>query len=375
VAFTIVYVFASLPIGRIADRGHRKVLLIAGASLWCIAAVLCGLAPNFGTLFTGRLLIGIGEAVLVPTAVSMIADSFPPERRGFAIGILSMGTIIGGPLGISVGGILLSVASAGGFHAWPFVGSLAPWRQVLVTIGAAGLVAPLLLATVREPKRLETTLDTSIKAAANHFMVSRRILAPLYISMALLSIGDYGLLSWMPSSLSRRFAWEPGRIGLVFGVITALSGIAGAAVGGWISDVVDRRVGTHGRVLICVAAAAVAAIAAALVSTADVMLVLMSIGLWTFASAVGGTSGVAALQEVLPSRFRATGMSLFTFTNTLVGLGAGPTLIALATDRLFTGPAALSFAISTIVGPAAVVSCAMFAYTFLTLPNLHARRT
>ena len=113
------------------------------------------------------------------------------------------------PLGISVGGLLLSAAAAGQFAAWPVMGALAPWRQVLVTVGATGLIAPLLLLTVREPVRLETPKDISLKAAVRHFVTDRRLLIPIYAGTALLSIGDYGLLSWAPTTLSRQFAWPP----------------------------------------------------------------------------------------------------------------------------------------------------------------------
>ena len=83
-AFTIVYVFAALAFGQLADRRKRKSVLIAGVLLWCTATVLCGLAPNGSVLLAGRLLLGVGEAVLLPTAFSMIADAFAPERLGIA---------------------------------------------------------------------------------------------------------------------------------------------------------------------------------------------------------------------------------------------------------------------------------------------------
>jgi MFS family permease len=361
-AFTLVYVFTSLPLGRWADRGRRRTLLIAGASLWCLAAVGCGLAPDFRTLFVGRLLIGVGEAALVPAAVSMIADSFPPARRGLAIGLFAMGTVIGGPMGISVGGLLLAAASGGHLAQWPLIGDLAPWRQVLVTVGASGLVAPLLLLTIREPNRVSVVTDVSLRAAVRHFVSARWRLIPIYAGAALLSIGDYGLLSWAPTTLSRQFNWQPDRIGVAFGVITALTGIGGALIGGWVSDIAEKRGGTRARLAVCLVAAAIATVAAAMISAGYASVVLVGIGLWTLASTVGGTGVVAVLQEVLPGQIRGTGISLFTFSNTLVGLGAGPTLVALGTDHLYRGAPALAFAITTIVAPAALLSCISLSY-------------
>jgi MFS family permease len=139
-AFTIVYVFAALGFGRLADRNRRKPVLICGVLLWSAAGVLCGIAPNAETLLAGRLLLGVGEAVLLPTAFSMIADAFPRERRGIAVGTLILGTVVGGPLGITIGGILLTAATSGTFAAWPLLSALAPWRIVLVSVGLAGLL-------------------------------------------------------------------------------------------------------------------------------------------------------------------------------------------------------------------------------------------
>ena len=364
VAFTLVYVFASLPMGRLADRHRRRTLLIAGASLWCAATIACGLAPGFWTLFSGRLLIGIGEATLVPAAVSMIADSFPPERLGTAVGTFAMGTVIGGPLGISAGGLLLAAAKQGTFSGWPLLGSLEPWRLVLVALGLLGLLSPLLLLTVREPNRLKSgSPEISLRAVVHHFTQARRQLVPLYLAMALLSIGDYGLLSWAPATLSRVFGWPASEVGVLFGIITAIAGVAGALGGGWISDVAEHRGSTRARLSVCLTAALIAAAAAAAISAPFAYAVLAGIAGWVLFSSVGGIGGVAALQEVMPDEHRATSMSLLTFCNTLIGLGCGPTVIALTTQYAFSSPRSVGFAISMVVVPAAIIAAAAFSLT------------
>jgi MFS family permease len=359
-AFTLVYVFASLPFGRLADRGRRKALLLAGAAMWCLATVFCGLASSFSALMMGRVLVGVSEATLVPAAVSMIADSFPQQGRGTAVGAFAMGTVIGGPVGISIGGLLLTAATSGRLAGWPIIDGLEPWRMVLVIVGVMGLVVPALLLTVSEPTRLETAADASLKAAITHFTHDRRLLLPLYLALALLAIGDYGLVSWVPTSLSRRFAWQSDEVGVAFGLITSIAGVAGALGGGWFADVAERRGGARARFALCITAAGFALAGAALISAGHAAFVLTGLGVWVFASTSSAVAGIAVLQALVPNQFRGTGVSLLTFCNTLVGLGCGPTLVALATENIYGAPAAVGFAISTVVVPASLLACLGF---------------
>jgi MFS family permease len=368
-AFTLVYVFAALFFGRLADRRNRRNTVLAGATAWCIATILCGLANSFETLLAARMLLGVSEAALLPASVSMIADSFAPERRGTAVGLYSMGTVIGGPLGISAGGALLSAAESGSFSTLPVVGALEPWRAVLVAMGVIGLLSPVLLLMVREPRRQAVSDDGSWRAAVQYVVSERRILVPLYLGMAMLSIGDYGLVSWVPATLSRRFEWGADQSGLWFGVITSVAGVGGALCGGWFSDLGRKLAGLRGRLFISIIGGAIATAGALAVAGNHAALVLAGLGLWVFASTVAAIGAIAILQEVVPNQFRGTAVSILTFCNTLLGLGCGPTLVALATDHIYGAPTSVGFAISTAVVPAGVIAMVAFAISRRQLRN------
>ena len=176
---------------------------------------------------------------------------------GLALGVFLLGSVIGGPLGITIGGVLLSLAQSGSFAAWPVIGTIAPWRAVLVTTGTVGLFAPLLILTITEPRRGRIEA-TDFVATRQHFFADRRRLLPLYGGLALLSIGDYGLVSWVPTALERVFGWTPDRVGIAFGIITAGAGIAGALLGGWIADLAARRGGDRARLLVSMVGAVLA---------------------------------------------------------------------------------------------------------------------
>jgi len=361
-AFTVIYVLASLPMGRLADRVNRKRLITLGATTWAIGATLCGVAPNFNSLLAARILIGISEATLVPVAISMIADSFATHRRGTAFGVFGMATALGGPIGISAGGLLLNAANNGAFGTWPLIGSWASWRIVLFLFGGVGMVAPLVLLTVREPRRLETAEPGQSGSAGGFFSRHGKVLVPLYLGCGLLAIGDYGLVSWAPSVLSRRFNWHPDELGLAFGFITAAAGIVGSISGGTLSDFVERRKGLVGRFQVCLLAALGAVCAALAISGPSSFLVLAGVGLWVFISTVGGIGGLVAIQSAVPNQYRGLSASVFTFCNTLLGYGCGPTLVAVVTEHVFGAPAAVGYATSAVVAPAAAIAAISFFY-------------
>lgn len=354
-AFAFVYVIAGLPLGRLADTRPRRLLLIAGAFVWCSGTIICGLATDFGTLFVGRIVVGIGEAALAPAAASLIADSFPPERRGTAIGIFLMGMAVGGPGAITVGGMLLDAAQMNAFASWPLISGLAPWRIVLVLIGGSGFVIPLAMLTVRDvPRRTVEAvmpITTVVRWARGALW-----LPLLLIAVALLSVGDYGVLSWAPATLSRGFGWTPGKVGVAFGVITTAAGISGPLLGGYLSDLVAVRRGEGARLTLAAAVTLIGVIGAALFAVRSPSFVLAGLGLWVFSSALASTTGIAALQTLVPATLRGTTMSLVAFCNTLLGLGLGPTAVALVTERGFGRPDAVGMSIAAVVVPAAILS-------------------
>src|SRR4051794_5294026 len=102
--------------GRLGDTIGRKRTFIVGVALFTIASILCGLAWNETTLVTARLLQGVGSAIASPTALALIATTFPkgPARNG-ATAIFAAMTGVGSVMGLIVGGALTEVSWRWGF--------------------------------------------------------------------------------------------------------------------------------------------------------------------------------------------------------------------------------------------------------------------
>jgi MFS family permease len=138
-----------------------------------------------------------------------------------------------------------------------------------------------------------------------------------------------------------------------------VAGVLVGMAGGFLSDVVARRYGSRARVLLP-ASASLLATAAGVSMAGNQTLVLTGLGVWTLASAIGGISGFAALQELVAGESRGVAIAIVAFCNTLLGLGAGPSLVALVTERYFGDDLAVGRAIALIVAPAAAIACALF---------------
>ena len=86
--FLFFYSVAGVFMGMLADRYNRIRLISIGLALWSALTAASGAAKGFVSLAIPRLFIGVGESMLTPNATSLLADKFPPSRRGFALSLI-----------------------------------------------------------------------------------------------------------------------------------------------------------------------------------------------------------------------------------------------------------------------------------------------
>lgn len=97
------------------EKIGSKKLYIISLTIFTLASALCGLAASFETLICARILQALGAGAITPTAMSMIAEAIPPERRGRALGWWGMGVVFGPAIGPSLGGYLTTR------FGWPWI--------------------------------------------------------------------------------------------------------------------------------------------------------------------------------------------------------------------------------------------------------------
>ncbi len=110
-AYVLAYAVLLLTGAALGDRFGRKRMFIGGLAVFTASSAAAALAPTMGLLIAARAIQGAGAAVATPLTLTLLADAFPPERRGMALGVWSgvSGTAVA--LGPLVGGAVIQAAS------------------------------------------------------------------------------------------------------------------------------------------------------------------------------------------------------------------------------------------------------------------------
>lgn len=362
-AFGLFYAVVGVWLGFIADRLSRRNLIAAGIALWSIATAASGFTHSFGALFLCRILVGLGEAALAPAAISLIADLFPPSKRGKAIGVYLMGQSVATGLSFLIAGVLLKHAGAGGFAGVPVLDGLAPWRVMFLLCGVSGVIVVIACLTVREPPRKGTTVATDVgqfRAVARYFNAQRLSLFSLYGGFALFFLGSYAAFGWQVVMLSRRFGVDAASVAVMLSPVSLAFGIAGPLVGGALVDAAVKRSGTRGILSLLRFAPLLGLLFCLAVALPSLWACVLLVGTLGGAAAIMGTMTLAWLQATMPADMRGVSVSATGLVNTVIGAAIGPLLVALLTDRVFADPSMVGQAIVYVAVPAFIASALLY---------------
>ena len=365
-AFGIFYVLMGIPLGRLADRANRKRIIIAGVSAWSAMTSACGLAGNFLQLFLARIGVGVGEAALTPSALSIISDIFPRKERSSAIATYNLGISLGTGLAMIMGGLVIGYVMSAPPAVLPVVGELKSWQYVFLLVSLPGVLVVLLMLTVREPARQEVLGDHQgaipLRDALAYLSERRSLYVPLFLGMSVTTIVGYAYFTWIPEMMARRFVWERMDIGISYGLIVLTCGPLGALGGGWLSDRYFKQGKLDGAIRVGLLGTAMSLPGLCLVplmpsgEAALVAIAMASVGPATIT--VAGTTAVVL---VTPNQLRGQTLALYLFTISILGLSIGPTTVALVTDRVFGNEAMLHWSIAIVAITSSLISLALLA--------------
>jgi MFS family permease len=353
-AFALFYTVLGIPIGRLVDRRRRTLIIAIGITVWSMMTALCGVARSFAQLFIARIGVGVGEAALSPGAFSILSDVFSARELPRAINIFTGATYIGAGIATILGGTLIAMMPP---LSLPVVGLLEPWQAVFVSLGLPGVLVALWVLSLREPDRtgLQKTpgnIQPSFGEVVQYILDRRKAFGLLMAGYSVAGILWNGSMAWLPTFFIRAHGWTIAQAGLRYGLAVMIGGTAGVLFGGWLTVKLRRDGLMDSNIhigLIMLALATPTGIAAVLVPSATLSLIL--VGLFLFACAMPWGGAAAALQEITPNQMRGQISAIYLFCLSLLGLGFGPALVAGFTDHLFGDDAALpsSLALNILV--------------------------
>ena len=338
--FAIFYVIFGFPLGRMADSKNRRNLIIGGITLWSLMTAMCGFAKNAWMLAAARIGVAVGEASLSPSAYSLISDYFPRDKRGRATSFYSLGIFAGAGMAYIFGGLITEFAGQVVADSTGLLSNFKPWQLTFIMAGLPGLVVVVLMTTIREPARKEL-LDKGqrsvpMKQVMVYLLSHWKLYSTLLVGNAFIAMANYSLFAWLPAYFIRVYDYTPRSIGVTFGTIILIMGTTGLILGGVLSDLRYRlgHIGSHYDITVIATSLALVPVVIMYPDFGEqTQLVCVSVLLF-FASFSTGLVP-ASMQLVTPNEFRGQVTAIYLFLTSVIGLGLGPTTVAIFTDKYY----------------------------------------
>jgi MFS family permease len=336
-AFTLLYAFVGIPLGRLSDRTARRGILGVAVLLWSVLTSLSAVTRSYWQMFATRLGVGVGEAACAPAATSLIGDLFPPVRRARALSIFMLGL----PIGIALSYLMSSFVA----HAWG-------WRAAFFVAGIPGVFCAIAAMFIDEPARgmaeTRTVVTRPREGSPWRVLLSIPTMWWLILSGALHNFNMYALGSFLAPLLMRYHGATLRQAGLMAMLSYGLSGIPGLLIGGALADRLSLR-RKNGRLLVG-AVSILVSVPLLLLALGrpphDAFSFVLLAGAGCMAMYVYYSSVYATLHDVVEPSLRGTAMAVYFFALYVLGASFGPVATGMASD-FFTRRAAAAAGATT----------------------------
>lgn len=229
--FLWIYGLVSPFAGVVADRVSRKKLVVGSLFVWSAVTYLMGYASDFTQLYWLRALMGVSEALYIPSALSLIADWHEGKSRSLAIGIHMTGLYVGQ----AVGGFGATIAATFSWHStFYWLGIIGIAYSVVLALllhdkpkAAAAVAASPNPATLMKKESLWRGLSVVLSTWA--FWV-------ILIYFAVPSLPGWATKNWLPTLFADSLGLEMAQAGPMSTITIAASSFVGVLLGGVLSD-------------------------------------------------------------------------------------------------------------------------------------------
>ena len=360
--FLWIYGLVSPFAGAVADRVSRKWLIVISLGVWSAVTLLMGHCTSFRQLYALRALMGVSEALYIPSALSLIADYFTGSARSLAVGVHMTGLYLG--------------QAIGGFGA--VIASSLSWQSTFHWFGLVGILYALVLVFCLREKRGTRFLVASVndgqaepeksgEAFSREEESSPKPAEPVWVGFATIftnisfwvllfyfasaSLPGWATKNWLPTLFADSLGIPMEKAGPISTITIAASSFLGILIGGPLSDRWVRR-NLKGRVY-------TSAIGFFMMIPA---LVFIGTGHGLFSAVAGAlcfgigfgmydTNNMPILCQIVSSRHRATAYGILNMT----GVFAGALITNVLGKWADNGNLGLGFSLMAILLVAALV--------------------
>ena len=364
-SFAIFFALLGVPMGRLADRANRRLVIIVGAVIWALCTLGTGFTASFLMLNLLRVGLATGESVLVPSAHSMIGDLFPPHRRAFAAGLFTTTGFLGiGGGTIAVGFLVHALNQAVADHR--LESSFAVWQLVFICVGLPTLILVGLFALiVREPQRLATAGEPgpTNRELIAYLAKNRRLYLGLFLGASATQSIVGAFQAWGPEFLRRTYGWDVRTAGSVLGLTSLITMTSSTLIAPWINRTIQKQGRRDSVALVAIGGAGLGGTLAAIGFVQPNPLAFVALyGAGSFLIFGGSMNVVFQLQELAPARFRGTLVALLLAGLNLASLGLGPPLAAVISNQISPSGDRLSLGLAIEVATTCAVGVALLVW-------------
>lgn len=229
--FLWIYGFVSPFAGVVADRVSRKKLVVGSLFVWSAVTYLMGYASDFTQLYWLRALMGVSEALYIPSALSLIADWHEGKSRSLAIGIHMTGLYVG--------------QAVGGFGAT--IAATFSWHSTFYWFGIIGIAYSVVLALLLhdKPKAADAVAASPNPATLMKkeslwrglsVVLSTWAFWVILIYFAVPSLPGWATKNWLPTLFADSLGLDMAQAGPMSTITIAASSFVGVLLGGVLSD-------------------------------------------------------------------------------------------------------------------------------------------
>ena len=342
--FLWIYAIVSPFAGTVADRVSRKWLIVGSLAVWSAVTLLMGYCTTFSQLKWLRGLMGVSEALYIPSGLSLIADYHTGKSRSLAVGIHMTGLY----LGQALGGFGANLASA------------LTWQQTFHWFGLIGIAyAVILIFCLKEARPAASVIPSAAKESPAKASIwksfglifSNIAFWAILFYFASSSMPGWATKNWLPTLFQGSLDIPMEKAGPIATITIAASSLLGVLIGGPLSDRWVKK-NLKGRIYTSAIGLAMMIPALVLIGLGHGLVAAVAAGL-LFGIGYGmfDTNNMPILCQFVPGRLRATA---YGFMNT-VGVAMGAVCTQVLGRMQDGGHLGAAFAVLGLVTAAALL--------------------